>query len=102
MWNKETTLRPETNKVSPRFKMKNEDENLLEKVVDKQLNRIFGKTATEVIYNYLKKTCDIPREEVPSKLTETANHLQRLLGVSATELIMREINRNLKIEKRNI
>ena len=101
MCNKSTSLHPETDNISPRFEMKPKDENIL-KVVDKQLNRILGKTATEVIYNYLKKTCGMPREEIPSKLTEFANHLKRLLGSSAAELIMKEINQNLKKENRNI
>ena len=66
------------------------------KAVDKTLNDILGKTAAEMIYNYLEERCKIKKEEIPSKMQEFIIQLQKILG-NAAEIIEEKIEENITL-----
>ena len=52
-------------------------------MLDKTLKEIFGETATDTIYSYLEDRCQIRKEEIPYKMEEFKNVLEKILGNAA-------------------
>ncbi|MEA2089668.1 MAG: hypothetical protein U9O89_02785 [Thermoproteota archaeon] len=52
-------------------------------VIDYNLKQIFGKTATEIIYNYLERKHSLIREEIPENLGVFVEGLRELLSSGA-------------------
>lgn len=59
-------------------------------VIDYNLNQIFGKTATKIIYNYLEKKHSLTREKIPENLEVFVEGLQEFLssGVQVIEHVV--------------
>ena len=51
--------------------------------VDEELKKIFGKTATLVIYGYLENNLSLKREKIPEKIELFSQGLDKFLGSGA-------------------
>ena len=65
-------------------------EELLNKAVDKALNRIFGTTATNIIYTHLENNYSIKRNEIAEKIESFSQAMQEYLN-SGAAVIEKEI-----------
>jgi len=67
------TMSPSQNKLSEQ----------LNKVVDKALNQILGREATQIIYDYLENNHSIQRHEIAEKFDSFNRALKEYLGSGA-------------------
>ena len=65
-------------------------ENLLNKAVDKALNRVFGSTATDIIYSHLEDNYSLRKEEIATKLDIFSHAMQEYLN-SGAAVVEKEI-----------
>ncbi|MCK4477786.1 hypothetical protein KAU88_04585 [Candidatus Bathyarchaeota archaeon] len=65
-------------------------EEMLNKAVDKTLNRVFGTTATNVIYTYLEQNYSIRKNEIAENLESFSQAMQEYLNSGAT-VVQKEI-----------
>jgi len=76
-------------------------EKLLIKSVDDSLKDTFGEIATEVIYKHLEKNHSLKQEEIPKKLEDFIEGLEKFFssGASVVEaLILEKLCSNLGLE----
>lgn len=59
-------------------------EEMLNEAVDRTLNRVFGSTATSVIYNHLENNYSIRKNEIAKKLESFTQAMQEYLNSGAT------------------
>ena len=65
-------------------------EEMLNKAVDKTLNRVFGSTATDIIYIHLENNYSIKKNEIAEKLESFSQAMQEYLN-SGAAVVEREI-----------
>jgi hypothetical protein len=68
-------------------------EEMLNKAVDKALNRVFGSMATDIIYNHLESNYSIKKDEVARKLETFSQAMQDYLS-SGAAVVEKEILEN--------
>jgi len=61
----------------------NEQSEKLNVFIDKVLNQILGRTATQIIYEYLENKHSIQRHEIAAKLDSFSSALEEYLGTGA-------------------
>jgi hypothetical protein len=59
-------------------------EEMLNKAVDKTLNRVFGSTATNIIYTHLENNYAIKKNEIAKNLESFSHAMQEYLNSGAT------------------
>lgn len=65
-------------------------EDLLNKAVDKALNRVFGSTATDIIYTHLEDNYSLKKSEIAGKLDVFSHAMQEYLN-SGAAVVEKEI-----------
>lgn len=76
----------EADKMTLQLTVKKTDkyEEMLNKAVDKTLNRVFGSTAAHIIYTHLENNYSIKKNEIAEKLESFSQALQEYLNTGAT------------------
>ena len=59
-------------------------EEMLNSAVDKTLKRVFGSTATDIIYTHLENNYSIKKSEIAEKLESFSQAMQEYLNSGAT------------------
>jgi len=83
--------------VEPQLSIKDENHKFkraLLEAIDKSLNKILGKTATQAIYFHLEQDHHLKREDIPDNLEDFLFNLQRIFGTGAL-VIEKTIMENL-------
>jgi hypothetical protein len=83
---------------------KNKLGELLIKSVDEALKEIFGETGARIIYDYLREKYSLKREEIPERLEDFENGLEKILssGAWVTErMALKNLYSNFGLEYRN-
>jgi len=65
-------------------------EEMLNKAVDKALNRVFGATAANIIYTHLENNYSIKKDEIAEKLETFSQAMQEYLN-SGAAVVEKEI-----------
>ncbi len=65
-------------------------EEMLNKAVEKALNRVFGSTATDIIYTHLENNYAIKKDEIAEKLEVFSQAMQEYLN-SGAAVVEKEI-----------
>jgi hypothetical protein len=65
-------------------------DEMLNKAVDKALNRVFGSTATNIIYTHLENNYSIKKDEIAEKIESFTQAMQEYLNSGAV-VIEKEI-----------
>lgn len=65
-------------------------EDMLNKAVDKALNRVFGSVATSIIYTHLENNYSIKKSEIAEKLESFSQAMQEYLN-SGAAVVEKEI-----------
>lgn len=92
--------------VTTHYVMANKQSEKLNQCVEKVLNQILGKEATEIIYEYLENNHSIHRHEIAEKLDSFNGALEAYLGTGASvieKVILEnfEENRNTDFDERH-
>jgi hypothetical protein len=88
----------EKSKLSSHHQYKNFDQVLLE-AIDEGLSGL-GEAGKASIYIYLERGCNIRKQEIPNKLSDFSNALERILGSAARQLeklFMKHLGDKLKL-----
>jgi len=88
------------------YEKKKDFEKLILETVDEELKRIFGKTATLVIYGYLENNLSLKKEEIAEKIGVFSQGIDKFFGSGALMLektILMDLysNFDLKYETKN-
>ena len=63
-------------------------------IVEETFIDLLGSEATKTIFNYLCNHYHLDKEDIPLKMDEFRNHLEKILG-EATKLIMKKIEERI-------
>jgi cell fate (sporulation/competence/biofilm development) regulator YlbF (YheA/YmcA/DUF963 family) len=63
-------------------------------IVEETFIDLLGSEATKTIFNYLCNHYHLNKEDIPLKMGEFQNHLEKILG-EATKLIMKKIEERI-------
>ena len=77
-----------------RVKKKSKFNMLLLESIDEGLKDIFGETATEIIYDYLKDKYSLKREEISEKLEVFIEGLEAFFSSSAACVVKKNVLKN--------